>query len=471
MLFTLPILIGLSLLLAVAIFWIMRWRRNNLGNRFAAAPKKIPVHLAATGIFGLGTLSFLGGAAAMYFGLPSAAYLREIFTGVERELENQNLVAIAAQGPTGIEVDRPEMTADGFTLYTMSDVPRAVVIDMRGNVVHEWELRFSKAWKQPAHIGEPLTDDRFYWFGCHAFANGDLLAVYQAVREGDYGCGLVKLDKDAKLLWSYPAQVHHNIDVTEDGRIFAVVQNLVRAAIPDAPLFPVPYRDDVLIVLSPQGKLLKSVSLINALVKSDFPQTLSQRRNMIDRSEFETRDYLHTNTIKVMTRSLAPQFPFVKEGQVLLSFLSLSMLAVLDIDTERIVWIGHGAWRRQHAADFLDNGHILLYDNSGDPVNTRVLEFSPKTQEIAWSYANENSRPFSTSIVGGAQRLRNGNTLIVDPGRARLFEVTRAKQLAWEFRDPDAASPNHPHNAPWIVYTRRYYADELKFLKDHACRP
>ncbi len=57
------------------------------------------------------------------------------------------------------------------------------------------------------------------------------------------------------------------------------------------------------------------------------------------------------------------------------------------------------------------------------------------------------------------QRLRNDNTLIVDPDHLRIIEVTPDKELVWESFCPHAvpAALNSAH---------RYGSDELKFLKE-----
>src|SRR5205823_1508683 len=62
-----------------------------------------------------------------------------------------------------------------------------------------------------------------HWNHCRLFPNGDLLALYNP-NDSPYGMGLVKLDKDSKLLWRRPGAFHHDFDVAEDGRIFALTR-------------------------------------------------------------------------------------------------------------------------------------------------------------------------------------------------------------------------------------------------------
>jgi hypothetical protein len=176
---------------------------------------------------------------------------------------------------------------------------------------------------------------------------------------------------------------------------------------------------------------------------------------------------LHANSARVLPRALAAKFPLFQPGQVLISLRNLDLLAVVDCKSHAVVWACGGIWRHQHDAEFLDNGHLLLYDNLG-AVNqrTRIVEYDPLTQAIPWCYAGGNSTLFRASERGMKQALPNGNILIVDPENYRLLEVTRDKELVWEtFCPPSPVRPRESHQTCAITGARRYRADELTFLK------
>ncbi len=110
-------------------------------------------------------------------------------------------------------------------------------------------------------------------------------------------------------------------------------------------------------------------------------------------------------------------------------------------------------------------GNILVMDNGGysgyglqraDCLGTwpnalkdysRILEFNPKTYEVVWEYTQTNptadsdgdgiikgnERKFFTSFMGSAQRLANCNTLITESNTGRVFEVTKEKEVVWEY--------------------------------------
>jgi hypothetical protein len=177
-------------------------------------------------------------------------------------------------------------------------------------------------------------------------------------------------------------------------------------------------------------------------------------------------DLFHTNSVKVLTQARATQFPLFRAGQVLVSLRGLNAIAVLDVRKRSVVWAALGPWRIQHDAQFLDNGHMLLFDNHGWGKGCRVLEYDPVTQAIPWAYSEANAALFHAAFRGVQQRLPNGNTLIVDPDNRRLFEVTRGKELVWEYLCP--LPPNQLGGARAVTGARRYREEELTFLKGVA---
>src|SRR5262249_50701225 len=191
-----------------------------------------------------------------------------------------------AREKEGITVDNAEKTWDGFTLYVMTEGAKATLIDMRGTVVHRWELPFSMAWTQPPHIEDPLSDDHIHWFHCYLYSNGDLLAIYHADGDTPYGYGLIKLNKDSELLWAYANSVHHDVDVGEDGHIYTLVQKIVEEAPADMEYLDAPYLTDSLVVLSPEGKELQNIPLAEAFAKSPYALNLATSNKGKFRSPF-----------------------------------------------------------------------------------------------------------------------------------------------------------------------------------------
>jgi hypothetical protein len=440
---------------------------------------------AGFSLTGFAGLSFLLGAAVMHFDLPFAESLRKAFSGGQAWYargKSPPPPVDQADAPRGVTVYRPDKAWDGLTLYTNAEDSAAFLLDMRGNIIHRWQLPFRKAWPRPKRATRPLPDGEIHWIRAHLFPNGDLLAVYHTDFDTPHGYGLAKLNRDSELLWTYSGNVHHDIDVAEDGRIFALTHETVKDRPDGLDFIAAPFLADFVVVLSPEGKELKKVPLLEAFRDSPFALILAalkdpnRRRHSfgLDHPALvqEPGDMLHANSIKVLPKALAKKFPLFKAGQVLLSFRSLDAIAVLDMKSGAVVWAAQGVWVMQHDAQFLENGRVLLYDNLGSSQGTRVLEYDPVTQAVPWSYASELSSRFIAFTRGGTQRLPNDNTLIIDAARGRLFEVTPKKELVWEcFCEPSDRSPR-PGAMPATVVSGawRYDLSLLTFLKgtDHG---
>lgn len=75
---------------------------------------------------------------------------------------------------------------------------------------------------------------------------------------------------------------------------------------------------------------------------------------------------------------------------------------------------------------------------------SRVLQLNPATLEIVWQYSPDeagyveplDSYKFYSPLLGAAQRLPNGNTLITEGADGRVFEVTPEYETVWEYVHP-----------------------------------
>jgi hypothetical protein len=411
------------------------------------------VFLPCLSVGGMLLLSYVLGAAVVHFQLPTSAYLHDAFIGGEAWFEQKKEVS-TKPAPINLPIskgaDKPDRTFEGFTLYTTNVGAQAFLLNMDGEVIHEWEAPFSRVWPKPPHVPAPVEDAKIYFFACHLYPNGDLLAVYHGTGDTPYGYGLAKLDKDSNVLWTYSANAHHAVDVGEDGTIYVLTQRMVHEMPKGLEFYRTPALVDYLVLLSPQGKELKTIPLLEALRDSPFALLLTSRRA----GQELAWDILHTNSAEVLRSSQVGHYPLFKAGQILLSLRELDALAMVDPERRCVVWAARGPWRGQHDPHFLDNGRLLIFDNAGSSKESRVLEYDPQTQACPWFYSSENSMSFISPIQGRSQRLRNGNTLIVNSKDGVLLEVTPQKELVW-------SCDCHTH-IPWAM---RYGPDELTFLK------
>jgi outer membrane protein assembly factor BamB len=356
----------------------------------------------------------------------------------------------------GVLAHDPDKAYAGATLFSASHEPAAYLIAMDGALLHEWRLPFSQAWESAPHLELPVPDAFVHFRKTYLFANGDLLAIYEAPGHWPYAYGLVKLDRHSKVLWKYADLVNHDLDVDADGRIHTLVHHVRDKAAG----VPHPKQrsaiDDILVVLSKDGVELARVSLLDAFTASKYVPLLT---------DDIMRDVLHTNSVSVVTPEVAARLPFLEVGQVLLSHRKKSAISVLDIPSKSIVWARRGAWRMQHSARFLEDGTIGIFDNSGNIAvggRSRVVAIDPLTGAETWAYAGSDSAPFYSESRGELQRLPNGNTLITESNAGRILEVTPARELVWEYRVGHAIDGK----TPAVFWATRHAPGTLTFLGD-----
>jgi hypothetical protein len=81
---------------------------------------------------------------------------------------------------------------------------------------------------------------------------------------------------------------------------------------------------------------------------------------------------------------------------------------------------------------------VLPVDKEGRYQHKGGTAFGPAKSR--WTYAAPNTADFYSKLMGGAQRLPNGNTLICSSCTATLFEVTPNKEIVWKYLTPPLQS-------------------------------
>lgn len=431
-------------------------------------------------VIGAIAMAFIAGTYVQYYRYPPSKTLSNAYNAAQtwwktlqepgtileiKEHENKNPVARDEKiiSNPRIPIWNKKTAYNGYTLVSTGFFDSAFLIDMQGKIVHRWDMPFRKAWPNPAHVHLMTKADTFLNYA-YLFPNGDLLAQYAAIGDTPYGYGILKMDKNSKVLWTYNENAHHDLYVDkENGNIYALIHKMIKEPVKGAESLRYPMLADYIVKLSPDGKELERVSLLEAFRDSPFAHMLYHEKN----GGLATWDHFHTNSIVKLEPSMADKFPMFKPGQILVSVRGMNAIAMVDMKAKKVAWAYNGSWKMQHAAHFLPNGHILLFDNNGhvmqNRVFSRIIEFDPKTLEVKWMYAGDKDRNFRSSIVGRVQRLPNGNTLIAESMQARMIEVTPDGDTVWQYELQKIRRSDPTLNA--ILSSTRYHESEIPFLK------
>lgn len=100
-----------------------------------------------------------------------------------------------------------------------------------------------------------------------------------------------------------------------------------------------------------------------------------------------------------------------------------------------IVW-EYPVGTRAYSAIRLENGNTLIGTGDGHS----VLEINPE-KEVVWQVSENDLAGVQLAWVTMVQRLKNGNTWIVNchagPSNPQILEVTPNREIVWSFRDFD----------------------------------
>ena len=370
----------------------------------------------------------------------------------------------------------------GLNIYNSKPRSRAHLMDMDGAVVHTWstpegqptasEARWSKLWPQLDiggwhHVEPTPTGDLFVILGYHM---------------------LMKLDRRSRIRWKAHLPAHHDLDLDAGGRIYTLMAKKARVQGPEG---PITILDSHVAILSPGGRLQRTISLFRALERdrttagilrkkvawAQFHQKTnfvfyqlmvhlslpkesvaqitrtyvsilanafkgSERVQTFFLANLQPTDILHANSIQILPRARRGLW---SAGDLLVSIRELDLTVVMAPATGRIKWSGGpGVVDHQHQPTALKNGNVLVFDNGPLAKRSRVLEVDPGGGKIVWSYQGTPPGSFFSAIGGGCQALPNGNVLITESVKGRVFEVTRAGQTVWDFHNPDMDNPYVP---------------------------
>jgi hypothetical protein len=370
---------------------------------------------------------------------------------VER-LRALGYVNVAPALPPGTEVgvlsyDR-ERASPGLNLLTNAKFCSAQLIGMDGRVFHSWSR-------------EPC----FRWGNVALLPSGDLLVVERLPHENTPRSArdtryLVRLDWDGNVVWKKQLPVHHDVELTPDGKILTLTLDLrvIPGVDPETPV-----RDNSLVLLDGDGEILEAVSVWELLHSAPEVFTMQEGKTRTFEGGREI-DAIHGNSIEWMRHlHLIGEHPIFRPDTVLFCMRHQDSLALVDWSTRKLLWAwGQGELSGPHDATMLPNGNILAFDNGLGRGWSRVVEVDPVERRVVWEYRAPDPESFYSAARGANQRLRNGNTLITESDRGRAFEVTPDGDIVWEFLNPNMTDQREPSV---LVRVRRFEGLEYAELE------
>ncbi len=318
--------------------------------------------------------------------------------------------------PSGLTAWDPELACPGYTLYChVRGEPYVYLLDMRGQTVKSWGVGISP------HYAQILPDGNLLFT---AWPDVETIKSQKKERQMGGDLKLIEITWDGEKVWEYDGlNLHHDFARLPGGNTLILgmepippeIVKKVKGGVPGTERDGI-MMGDLFAEVTPSGEVVWEWHCHEHLdFDEDVICPLCPRR-----------EWLHANSCEPLPG-----------GSVLTTFRLTHTVAIIDRESGDFKWKwGRNELGHPHDPTFLPNGNIQIFDNGmhihGLP-RSRVVEVNPSTNEIEWCYQGERSMEFFSPHISGAQRLWNGNTLVCEGDRGRLFEVTPEKEVVWEF--------------------------------------
>ncbi|MDP6173823.1 MAG: arylsulfotransferase family protein [Rhodospirillales bacterium] len=339
---------------------------------------------------------------------------------------------------TGLTHHASGLAAPGFTLFSPLSLPKTFLLNMAGQVVHEWDLPGS-----PSNYARLLE-------------NGNLSVACRAEGgEVDMARGgvMMEMDWEGNVLWQYvdPYQ-HHDFRRMDNGNLIYIAWQLLPVEFAKRVRGGMPGSEhqrgiwgDCIREVDGSGERVWEWRAWEHMEIEKYPLGPNSNRH----------EYAHPNTIVPLAG-----------GDALICFRHIDLIAIVDRASGDFTWQRHEPdWGGPHDVQVLDNGNMMIFANRQGrmPAGSKVVEFERAGGETIWEFQANPSHTFDSHFISGAQRLWNGNTLICEGLWGRLFEVTREGELVWEYISPYTFKQSAPGpsvgDVNFVFRAYRYPAD------------
>ena len=422
--------------------------------------------------------------------------------------------------PTGTTIYDPTRAWNGYTVFVLPETG-AVLIDMNGTTVRHW-TGFEGASGGPTRVlpggyvmgalgsrrphQESMAVALFDW-------SDKQLWKFDHAEQVQGAAGAPQWTARQHHDWQhddFPAGYYSpaaSPGVDGARTLILAHKNVTNPAISDRPL-----EDDYLYEVDGIGKITWEWLANQHVDEMGFTPAAREaiRTSAAFNAARQSVDWLHVNSATYVgpnrwsTPAISASVPTTSS----ISSRQASFMAIVDRDG-RLVWRMGPDYRDsaptraigqiigQHHAHIIPKGlpgagNLLVFDNGGasgygfatpeaengvggiSRGSSRVLEIDPVTLKKVWEYSipGAESYRFFSHYVSSAQRLVNGNTLVTEGADGRLFEITPAGDIVWEYVSPYFTEGANSTNRVYRAYRPPYsWVPQLQRPSERAVVP
>jgi hypothetical protein len=271
----------------------------------------------------------------------------------------------------------------------------SLLLDQKGKVVHSWPLA-----GQEFH---ELNDEELNLYGVALFPDGSVIYTKQAG-----GGGLYKVDRCGRQVWAVKGVFHHAVSPNRHGGTFWTLGGAADTPFPDMVEIDVA-----------NGDIVRTINMLDVYRANPSVHIFDLRPRKAN------LDIPHANDIEPLSADLAPAFPTLDAGDLLVSYHTTNTVFVVDPESLEVKFYHVGAGDGAHDPDFDPSGEITLFNNN---YRAQWLGFPPHSEVVAIDLQNSSHRtllsgaPFGLeSYFNGRHEIRDGKYVTMDASATGRF--------------------------------------------------
>lgn len=348
--------------------------------------------------------------------------------------------------PSGLIFQEKRKVQPGNIVYFTFAGNRLIKINNKGDIV--------KKFANPVYKGEGYD---FYRPCKPAVDKNGFVSTFTHNSDPKNKRSIGQVDRNGRVLWlTKPLPLSHDFHMVDNENIYAILRQ-------NAEFNNISLSNNEIVQLDINGDIKWRWSLLEHM--TEFNGFNELKKKILSK---KTDNPFHINSIQYV----GSDFIIKKFGEpiIVLSSRNMNLIFFVGKNTGTIVYQLENQTKGQHNANIIESGlpgenHLLIFDNQNDHPNrikcgnSRIIEVDIETNRIIWSYKNKPDQPvFFTPIVGSAQRLQNGNTLICQGFYGRIFEVNREGDIVWDYVNPFVNyQANLEEQGPREIFTATKY--------------
>lgn len=289
----------------------------------------------------------------------------------------------------------------------------------------DWKTVIARTTPSPFALG--ITRQTIRAFHPMLLDNGDIIFNTSGAMVRQSPCA-------TQPVWVLDEVLHHSNQRDADGNIWT--PSVGGGGYADNAFLAERVRDDAIARVSPDGVLLERRSFARIMRDNGLAALLLGTQGM----------QLNTDPIHINEIAVAPSDTrYWRRGDLLISARHLSTLFLYRPSTGRIIWHRTGPWMNQHAAAFVDDHRISVFNNNviaATPGDQPFLEPADTNQFMVFDFNSGTvTRPFKALMVaaqprsvteGRARMLPDGGLFLEETNRGRLLRFARDR-LLWSY--------------------------------------